>query len=363
MATFTWTSQRTGNWNLPSDNASSPWHDGSTQTARARYPDNPGADRDKVVVAASHAVTIPSGIAIVVGDNASGIGHGITLNGTNSTTFGELIVAGGGTLTLKGFDRSSNTMALVNRYAKFRLQPGATLLGDIASDGASLIDNRGYFIAEGSSGSHITIGVPSGNRNWNNSVASDTGAAGGVWDVTRGIYVKRLANPWVSNAAGTGIGSLGDTSLSLASTGPAGALTTEVATVDDITSAGHFCVDYKLGYICAKSASAITFTASYKRLTFFGWMIPSVQNTADHEALFDYCDFTYMGTSQAINQYAIYLGSKQSAAVAATRRGKVTNCTFAYCQKLIGVLTCTGTAGDPILIEDNTFDGIHGDST
>lgn len=50
-----WTSQRTGNWNLISSNAASPWHDGGSQTALARIPGDTASD--SVTIASGHTVT------------------------------------------------------------------------------------------------------------------------------------------------------------------------------------------------------------------------------------------------------------------------------------------------------------------
>jgi hypothetical protein len=51
MAQRSWTSQRAGNWSLPSNNVSSPWYDNGTQSGYTTYPAaNPSTNHDIVTV-------------------------------------------------------------------------------------------------------------------------------------------------------------------------------------------------------------------------------------------------------------------------------------------------------------------------
>ena len=61
-----WTSQRSGHWSIPSNDVTSPWHDGGVQTARSGIP----ADTDTGTVAAGHTIqfnTDTSGFATGLG--------------------------------------------------------------------------------------------------------------------------------------------------------------------------------------------------------------------------------------------------------------------------------------------------------
>ena len=112
-----WTSQRSGNWSVPSNDPSSPWYDGGTQTGRASIPQN----NDSVTIASGHSVCFDvnqsgftDGIAglVIQGGATPGmlyfkydadgtywlkIKTGTTLSGTTSTNRGRLLANGTGT--------------------------------------------------------------------------------------------------------------------------------------------------------------------------------------------------------------------------------------------------------------------------
>jgi hypothetical protein len=61
----TWTTQRSGNWSVPSNIASSPWYDGSTQTALARTPGSASnANNDLVILANGWTLTADQSVTI-----------------------------------------------------------------------------------------------------------------------------------------------------------------------------------------------------------------------------------------------------------------------------------------------------------
>lgn len=346
MATFT--SSQTGNWS-----SSATWGGAGV----------PGAG-DLAVIAASHTVTVD--VDTTVGDKAAATGIGVTINGTNSTTFGTLKVATGVTLTLRGFNLTTAVCMKINQFAHFEPQPGSTILMDLPSSGASIIDNRGIILSQGTSGSRITWSIPAANINWGNT-KTDT-----VTNLARALYYTQdstifcaiLTQRWVSNAAGTAVGSFGDSSLAFSLTTPASILTTEVATIEQVTSTGQYWVDYSNGFVVWYQASGSTtsYTANYKYMTHFGGCIRSVQNTTYNEFVADYSDFNYLGSTVNADDYTLHWQNRQSASVGTSRRAMITNSKFNYCLRPLGIKACTGTAADPILIQNNQFNYCTGDT-
>ena len=115
-----------------------------------------------------------SGAGISLGSNASGVGIGVMINGASSISYGTLIVDSGCTLHLCGYDKTTNAMMQVNQYGVFNPLAGSTVLGDAASDMQSCIVNNGQIVANGTSGSHITISIPAANiPNWATQVTNE----------------------------------------------------------------------------------------------------------------------------------------------------------------------------------------------
>lgn len=318
----------------------------------------PGAG-DIAVIIPGTTVTVSD--ARTVGSKASGIGHAIDVQGTNSTTYGTLIVSGTGVLTLRGFDTSSNRTGLIENFAHMTLQPGATLIQDIASDGQSSLSAQGILNAVGSTGSHITFDIPAANKNWNNTGSTViSGAFKTQYDVSRNLIVYSLSNIFISNAAGNALGSFGDSSLSFGTSTPANAVTTEVASLADIVSPGQYYVDYQNGIFFFYSAVALSFTvtASYKYLTSFNTGIDSTYNSTYCEAVFQYCDFNYQGSRQADQVVAINAWHKKTpTAGGVSQNFSCKNCTFNYSGKITNWSDITGGSGDVIAFSNNTING------
>lgn len=329
-------------------------------------------DNDLIVIATGHTVTVD--IDISLGSNGSGVGDAMTIQATDQTTFGKLIVNDGVVLTLKGFGTASNRAMLINRYAQFEPAPGATIRVDCASNFQTIIDNRGVCNAIGTAPKPIIWDIPSANYSWNNdAVAESFSGSAHKFDPEANISCVAFTNLWIANAAGTGIGSLGDTSVSFGGTNAA-AFGTEKALPSDldtisatITTSGDYCIDYDMGivYFYWNFASGNpSFTKTYKYLTNTkGWGITSSQNTTYNEAKFDYCHFKYMGPSTAADNRVLDVQNKQSAAVAANRLFYLTNSTFSYCYQPLGLKACTGTLADPLIIQGNTFKAFGGGQT
>ena len=328
----------------------------------------PSADGDIVVIANTHTVTVSSTPGFYLGANTGTPGDAVTVN-----SGGTLVVSSGATLKLRGTGTTSNRAMLNNGTVTFAAGSGCQV--DCASAYQTVIDNRGVLSAIGTSGSHITFTSPSGNVAWNNAVTGTSEAfSGASWKFDPGNNVACVVftNKWIANAAGTGIGSLGDTSVSFTGTN-ASAFTTEVALgsrsnpAANVTSSGKYAIDYDLGvvYFYWTSASGNpSFNKVYQYLTVSkGWGIKSTQGASGNQAYFDYCDFSYMGDSASADTRVLDLQGHRTAGAAANRLAYVKNCTFTYCHKPIGLKDCKGTAGDPFLITGNTFNAAGGSST
>jgi hypothetical protein len=357
MATFT--SKATGNW---SSGGQTTWNEVGV----------PGAG-DTVTIAVGHVITVDTNTTI--GSNASGVGHAITIAGTSSTVFGKLVVPSGVTLTLRGFDSSTNTMMRVNQYGRFEGQSGATIVADTGS-AITIIDNRGLFNCTG-----VIFNRAQADKNF----ATDATGVNAVTfsSVSRGRYEPSQVyayhfgpgvseggqtRRWISNAAGTDHGSFGDSSVSFSAVSPAGILATEVSTYEGVNAIGKYFIDYDLGVIyffipTGTSGSTFNYTVAYRYLTLTGGAsIRSVQNTAYNEATFDSCTFNYWGPGLAVaDDYVLNVDNKSCVALAADRRlFRCQNCVFNFCQRCIGLKRCRGTAADPIILDGMTVRAAHG---
>jgi hypothetical protein len=222
MATFT--SKATGNWSAS----------GQTTWNEAGVP----GDGDIATIGNGHVVTVD--VNTTVGSNSSSVGKAITISGSSSSSFGKLIVADGVTLTLKGNDGTTNAAMYINRYGQFEPAPGATIHVECASKYETLIVNLGIINSIGTALKPITF---TGQKNWNNDAASET-KSGSSYDYAPGsnISVRKTTYPRISNAAGTGLGSFGDSSLVISNQNPATIATTEVATLAavDVDTEGEY---------------------------------------------------------------------------------------------------------------------------
>lgn len=117
-----YTSQRTGNWNVPSGTSSSPWYDGGTQTG---YNAVPGSG-DTATITTGVTVTIPDGYTATIGTTGGTTG---TVALTLSSTSAALVIGGGtsGTLALQGD-------MVINSYSSpFTMNAGSSLQFNPAS--------------------------------------------------------------------------------------------------------------------------------------------------------------------------------------------------------------------------------------
>ena len=361
------TSAQSGNWS-----ASATWTGGV----------KPGAG-DTAVIATGHAVVVDENTT--VGSNSAAVGHGINVKATSAAVYAQLSVAAGVTLTLRGFDITNNTMMLIDRYAKFVPAAGSTVLGDLASDGQSIIKNNGHISAIGTAGNLVNFSVPTANIKWDNSATvTYTGAHGpmsalgvyrgsydtptGAYNMVYGIGLSKLTggqeNRVIANAAGTGIGSGIDTSLAVNAV--TGCISTIKGSLDAITAHGDYFIDHQLGALFHRlvgSGWTISpdITVTYKYLSYFGWGIISNNDATGSSAVFDYCNFSYMGGATYDLEFAgnVVLGIryKRSANVAADREGRIEHCNFTYCYHPIQLYDSYGNATEKLKIKTNSFIG------
>lgn len=326
-------------------------------------------DGDTAQVVAGDTVTVDTSTTV---GRTTGTNHGVLVKGTSAVSFGTVTVPSGITLTLRGVSTTVGA-GKTERYSKFVLQAGSTLSVDCTSDYQTVFINDGQFEAIGTSGSRIRLTVPSARRSWNTSVSGEVKSTASqyTYDTRAKIGVFLLNNCWIANAAGTGIGSFGDSSLSLTSPTPVSAFATERASIAACTANGHYYVDYDSGmvyfYLDPYSGTA-GFTAAYKRLDTSGWRgwgidsTPST-NTDYHTLKLQYCDFEYMGSTAASDTPALNVMFHRSAASASNRLFELKNSTVKYCYKFCHLHDVDGTLADPILITGNTFGQCKGHNT
>ena len=266
----------------------------------------------------------------------------------------------------------------VERYGLLTVQPGATVVGVPAGDFASGILCDGRVSATGSAGSRVTFTSPPSAYSWAVAVSGEVHAPDfNYYDVPLSIFNIALGSGWISNAAGNGPGSTGDSSLAITAPtgstthGAAPTFTAEVASIAAVNGAGKYYVDYECGVVWFHAIFGNTagFTAAYKHLAVSSpWGVAVTANTDYCSGVFDYCDFRYMGSNNPGGNHgymtingklepasALIFHYRNSAASAANRLARVTNSSYHFCPTALALAGCTGTAADPILIAGNAF--------
>jgi hypothetical protein len=323
-----------------------------------------------VVPVDGDCVLIPAGTTVTwdittrtLGSKVAATNHGIFVRGTAGNQ-GQLIVNDGCTLTLRGYDRNNVTggacVALLEPYGKFKPQPGATILLDVATDGQSAFYAHGQIESIGTSVKACTWDLPAANKNWNTAHSfANPYTIFAPYDWVRGIACGYLGATCLSNASGTGIGTMADSSVSFSSITPAGLFTTPVASISLVTSAGKYYIDHEGGHVffydTQAAGTGITFTVTAKKLSRVGCAIRTGDLVSDNiQSTFRYSTFIGLGTSGS--EYA--LTAIYATFATGTLRGfEATNCTFKYGTGVMlrGVV---GTAANPIKVEDNDFVGL-----
>lgn len=340
------TTAGSGNWSSTTPNA--PWPSGTLPVTG-----------DTVTIAVPHAI-IGDIDTPFLGSKAAGVGHALRIQGTSVGVFGSLTMSAGKNLNLRGFDRTgANNLFLVDQWGRLTTS-GANVIFDAAADDATFYQNNGIWTQVGG-----TITTPVGNRTWN-TVASGgpSGIAPLYYDADNLIIAWPLRTPGIANAANTGLGALGNTSLSFSGQAPAGILATEVASIEACTSAGKYYVDYTnaIVYWYQATTAAVTFTASYKKLAFFGVTGENIGNTDGNQLAISGAAVSYMG--EIVNDTPRYIFGIQNkfSSSGTLRNAQVASCSFTFCRKAIGNLdNVIGTVGSMIDLSGNSFQGFDGD--
>lgn len=148
-AAVTWTTQRTGDWSLASNNASSPWHDGGAQTALARTPgSSSNASNDLVIIANGHTLTCDA--SVTCGDATTPASLAVS-NASGGT--GILNVSAGVTLTVVSNVHHRGTATWTFSAGSALVFNSSTILTWTIAEST----RQCKLVFNGSSGSHCTV--------------------------------------------------------------------------------------------------------------------------------------------------------------------------------------------------------------
>jgi hypothetical protein len=359
-------------------NASNPATWGGGANCNSGYPDNSrdaGANVYIVVVTAGD--TVLTDINMSWGSKVSSVGHAFLINGTNAGTRGTLQVASGVTLTLRGADRTNNTLGRVTQFGVFQPLPGSVIVGDVNTAYASVILNSGTWLSDATGGAAIRYTSPAANYDWTVAVSNNNGTQSSYLENTSGVTtiagITVNGNgtlPWIANAAGTGLGSLGDSSLSFsAQTGgilswTSAAVNGEVASLALVDGPGKYYVNYDAGIIWYWYATGATANLACKRLataTNKGWGVWSTDAADYNTVILRNSIFEYMGgntsaTGSGVVPFAAVRVENKTGDPAGLRYAEISNCTFRYIGiSAIGMKENAGTAVNLIKVDRNTF--------
>ena len=331
------------------------WSDTTTWVGGVK----PGAN-DTAIIATGHTVVVDENTT--VGSNAGAVGHAITIQATNASIYGALTVNAGVTLTLRGYDLTTNTCMAVNQYGKFEPASSSTVLIDLATDNGSAIINNGRITADG-----VTFGIPVGNINWSNASGNQviSNRNPGLFDYTLNIYGLKIfkgatVDPGpIANAAGTGLGAFGDSSFVVVSStnGPV----SEVGSYAAIVNTGDYYIDYPKGVLYYKSTGNLSITFNYKHASWFGGGIQSQANTAGSSISITNSIFNWFGSyGTQTNEYnGGTIIARYKSTIDSDRAIVVNNNTFNYCSRAIQAHTITTDATHYLTFTGNIFNYVR----
>jgi hypothetical protein len=296
--------------------------------------------------------------------STSAVGLGLRVEGALGTP-GLVIVNTNTILTLYGADKTSNAALQVDQYGTFYPQPGATIQMGMASDNATAFIINGIIEDDvyGTS-SKVNWTVPSPQINWNNSQSSFTPQVSTQFDpyLYPSLYITRMKQQWISNSSGTGLGGVGNSSITgfTITSNCTGCFTHEVGDWTSIAATGDYYVDYDKGllYFYNTGRGIPNFSVNgNKYLTFVSGPILITANTTYNEGVFNNSSFSYMG-SAINNGAALVFGNKQSDTISGQthRKMRVTNSVFQFTKgPILVTFYSQGSSSDPLLIDSNIF--------
>ena len=320
-------------------------------------------DGDLAVVAVGDTVTGDQDVTL--GSNSVGLGNALTV-------FGIVNGFAGYTLTLKGTDVSGNKALSMQPGGLFSPADGATVEVDLTSDGQTGFSNNGDIVLGSCTvQAKAAYDISAVGRTITNGVMSTikriyaTGAKLCCFPLgettLNGASVKAVSP--IANAAGTGIGSFGDTSFSVVSCSqPSLGMTNPVASLDLCVSEGDYYVDHGNGmlwYIDTQDQARVTCEYTANAARWRGFRIWS-GSSGDSKFVavgttFRRIGFGWSDDSDESNGFGIYLANKVNGNINANKEGRISGCLFEYCQKPIQVYYSTNTATHPLDLTDNTY--------
>lgn len=244
-----------------------------------------------LIVTGANTVTMDRDNAITGDVSGTGIGVSVSSSG------GKFQCAANMHMTFRGTNTTTATFWTTVASSTMDLSNCVSVLYQGASDYASVGVNNGNYLDSATTVSDAAASTFS----WSNSATMTiSGQTAFAWDKDNGIYALKIgqdsgdvtnAGP-VANSANTGLGSFGDTSISVTHGGfDSNGGTTHVekspcvqgsVLTTTLTTNGDFCADYKQGFIWYKSAGTVlTVTVAYKYGSWFGWGIWSTNNAAN----------------------------------------------------------------------------------
>lgn len=319
-------------------------------------------DGDTLTVVAGDTLT--GAADLTLGDNVSAVGNALTVNGTVDGFAGY-------TLTLMGTGTTANRAMYIAAGGLFAPADGATIEVDLASDGQTRINNQGDMILGACTvQAKAAYDVSSAGQTLSSASMATVYRAGGsgsmsvfpIGETTIRGAICVCVSP-VSNAAGTGIGSFGDSSFSVVSvTTPSDALTTAVASLEACTSPGDYYVDHDNGLVWFYSnldAGLLTCEYTANKARRRGFTIQSDRN-GDSRFIAVGTTFNRLGSNFGKHnteyiESGIYISNKVNGAVNSAREGKITGCTFNHCLVPLQVYGSTNTEANPLDLTGNTY--------
>jgi hypothetical protein len=328
-------------------------------------PDCTNTSKDTIDVPANsppYALTIDTNC--ILGDNATQVGHAIHVYGSDPATYGELLVNSGVTLTVACYDTSTNDCLLTDRYALFEPAGSSAITMRCPGNGNCQINLNGMtHDDQHGTDSKVNWTSDPANYSWStvaSNVTLNTQAAS--MDMVHYPNYKSLIFPYpfIANAAGTGPGSAGDSSItgiSVSGCTPSCTFTSEKTSWTQIQQQGDYYVDYEKGLVFVWSTGNSLVgggTATYKHLTVNAGSIAALGSGTYSELLLNNSAFTYLGSATGS---VLQVGDKDTTG---THQGfRLTNSTFyfnfgslVYNPNSYPLIT---NAANPVVIDSNIF--------